>query len=126
MIKKIEVIVHTKRLEKFKIITIGRINAISTSKIKKIIAIKKNRRENGIREELIGSNPHSKGELFSRSKIDFLDKIEAKAITTMVINRVIRAIKKIEKIIYTKLFSPHDWKSCILNILYKFIYLINK
>lgn len=29
---------------------IGRIRAISTSKIKKIIAIKKNRRENGRRE----------------------------------------------------------------------------
>jgi len=46
---------------------IGNIKAISTSKIKKIMAIKKKRRENGIREELKGSNPHSKGEVFSRS-----------------------------------------------------------
>ena len=46
---------------------IGKIKAISTSKIRKIIVIKKNRSENGIREELLGSNPHSKGEFFSRS-----------------------------------------------------------
>jgi len=47
--------------------TIGKIKAISTSKIKKIIVIKKNRIEKGIREEFIGSKPHSKGEDFSRS-----------------------------------------------------------
>jgi hypothetical protein len=45
----------------------GKINAISTSKIKKIIVIKKNFNEKGNRDEDIGSNPHSKGELFSRS-----------------------------------------------------------
>jgi hypothetical protein len=44
----------------------GNIKAISTSKIKKIIAIKKNRKEKGSRDELKGSNPHSNGELFSR------------------------------------------------------------
>ena len=47
--------------------TIGKINEISTSKIKKIMVIKKNRRENGRREDLFGSNPHSNGEFFSRS-----------------------------------------------------------
>jgi uncharacterized protein YeeX (DUF496 family) len=47
--------------------TIGKIKAISTSKIKKIIVIKKNRIEKGIRDEFIGSNPHSKGDDFSRS-----------------------------------------------------------
>jgi hypothetical protein len=47
--------------------TEGNNKTISTSKIKKIIAIKKNRKENGKREELLGSNPHSKGEFFSRS-----------------------------------------------------------
>lgn len=46
---------------------IGNIRAISTSKIKKIIAIKKKRREKGNRDELSGSNPHSKGDIFSRS-----------------------------------------------------------
>lgn len=50
------------------VIIIGRIKAISTSKIKKIIAIKKNRMENGIRDEFKGLNPHSKGEVFSCSR----------------------------------------------------------
>jgi len=63
------------------IIIIGKIKAISTSKIKKIIAIIKNRIEKGSREEFDGSNPHSKGELFSRSIKAFFDKIEAKTIT---------------------------------------------
>lgn len=45
----------------------GNNKTISTSKIKKIIANKKNRKEKGKRADLIGSNPHSNGELFSRS-----------------------------------------------------------
>lgn len=53
----------------------GRINAISTSKIKKIIAIKKNRIEKGSREEEKGLKPHSNGESFSRSIFFFFDKI---------------------------------------------------
>jgi len=44
---------------------------ISTSKIKNIIAIKKNRIEKGIRADLLGSNPHSNGVNFSRSLKDF-------------------------------------------------------
>lgn len=117
--KKKEVILHIIIFEKFIIIIIGKIKAISTSKIKKIIAIKKNRIENGIREELEGSNPHSKGDLFSRSEIDFLDNNDAKLITIIEIIIVIEPMIKIEKIIYTKLFSPYDWKSYIL------IYYIN-
>jgi hypothetical protein len=54
--------------EKLIVKIMGRIKAISTSKIKKIIAIKKNRIEKGIREELMGLNPHSKGDVFSCSK----------------------------------------------------------
>lgn len=50
---------------------------ISISKIRKTIAIKKNRMEKGIREVFFGSNPHSKGEAFSRSKIVFFEnKVE--------------------------------------------------
>jgi hypothetical protein len=45
----------------------GNKRTISTSKIRKIIANKKNRRENGSRADLIGSKPHSNGEFFSRS-----------------------------------------------------------
>jgi hypothetical protein len=58
-------------------IVIGRSRAISTSKIRKITAIRKNRSENGIRADLLGSNPHSNGDLFSRSSISFLDSRDA-------------------------------------------------
>lgn len=65
---------------------IGKIKAISTSKIKKIIVIKKNRNENGKRDDDFGSNPHSNGEHFSRSIKAFFDKREANSITTIAIN----------------------------------------
>lgn len=51
----------------FKIIGKGKIKIISMSKIKKIIAIIKNFKENDIREIDKGSKPHSKGESFSLS-----------------------------------------------------------
>lgn len=79
----------------------GRIKAISTSKIKKIIVIRKNRKENGKREDDLGSNPHSKGDLFSRSTKVFLDKIEAKIITINEIVIITEAMTRIEKIINT-------------------------
>jgi len=88
-------------LEKLKIIIIGRINAISTSKIKKIIAIKKNRKEKGSREEDLGSNPHSNGDLFSRSIKDFFEIIDASNIIIIEIIIIIVEIIKIEKITYT-------------------------
>lgn len=37
----------------------GKSKVISTSKIKKITAIKKNRKEKGKRADPLGSNPHS-------------------------------------------------------------------
>lgn len=92
-------------MENFIIKIIGRINAISTSKIKKIIVIKKNRREKGKREDDLGSNPHSNGEDFSRSTIDFLDKKEAISITIIAIIIIIKLIVKMEKIIYTKILD---------------------
>lgn len=76
--------------------------------------IKKNRRENGRREEDFGSNPHSKGEHFSRSTKVFFDKIEAKIITINEIIIIIEEIIIIEKIIYTIINRPYDWKSNIL------------
>ena len=79
----------------------GKIKAISTSKIKKIMVIKKNRKEKGNREEDFGSNPHSNGEDFSRSTIVFFDNIEAINIIIVEINKIINLISKIEKIIYT-------------------------
>jgi hypothetical protein len=82
----------------------GRIRAISTSKIKKMIAIKKNRIEKGRREEFIGLNPHSKGESFSRSEIFFFPKIVERAITIKAIIKIIQAIINKFKIIYIKIF----------------------
>ena len=117
--KIILVNVHHSILEILKIIIIGKIKAISTSKIKKIIVIKKKRIEKGSREEFIGSNPHSKGDVFSRSFNDFFDSKEARYITIIATNKIIIAIKHRVMIIYTKIFSPHDWKSSIL------IYYIN-
>jgi len=61
------------KFEKWNVTKIGRRIAISISKIKKIIAIKKNRREKGRRAEDLGLKPHSKGEDFSRSIIDFFE-----------------------------------------------------
>jgi hypothetical protein len=108
------VTVHHHKLEILKIIIIGKIKAISTSKIKKIIVIKKNRIEKGNREEFIGSNPHSNGEVFSRSFIVFFASNEARYITTIEIINTIKAIKYKFIITYTKIFRPCDWKSHIL------------
>jgi hypothetical protein len=102
--KTILVIDHEKKFEILKIITIGKINAISTSKIKKIIVIKKNRIEKGIRDEFKGSNPHSNGDLFSRSLIIFLDSIEANNITIIAIIKINIVIINKLKIIYTKFY----------------------
>lgn len=78
----------------------GRIIEISTSKIKKIIVMMKNWRENGKREEVLGSNPHSKGEYFSRSVFFFFEIIIEIRIKrhTIVIIKII--IFKINIIIY--------------------------
>ena len=67
----------------------GKSNVISTSKIKKITAIKKNRSEKGKRAVPLGSNPHSNGEFFSRSDNVFFDNKEAIIITTVEIIRII-------------------------------------
>lgn len=55
------------------VIGMGSRSAISTSKIMKITAIKKNRDEKGSRAEFFGSNPHSNGDLFSRSSLIFFE-----------------------------------------------------
>lgn len=63
-------------LNKFKIN--GKTKAISTSKMRNTIVIKKNRKEKGKREGFKGSNPHSKGESFSWSSKVLWDKRVAK------------------------------------------------
>lgn len=57
----------------FVIKMIGRIITISISKIRNRTAIKKNWIEKGMRDDLLGSNPHSNGDIFSRSRIDFFE-----------------------------------------------------
>jgi len=62
------------------VIGIGRSSAISTSKIMKMTAMRKNRDENGNRAEFLGSNPHSNGDLFSRSSFIFFEIIVVRII----------------------------------------------
>lgn len=73
---------------------------ISTSKIKKIIVIIKNCREKGNREEVWGSNPHSKGEYFSRSVFFFFEIIIEIKINTQAIKKINIAIINRGEIIY--------------------------
>lgn len=70
----------------------GNNNTISISKIKKITPNRKNRRENGSRALFLGSNPHSKGDLFWRSNISFLEMAIFKINNTTV--RIRLEIKK--------------------------------
>lgn len=68
---------------------------ISTSKIKKITAIKKKCNENGIRADDFGSNPHSNGDPFSRSIFFFIEiivLIKIRIIGIISLNVVIRII----------------------------------
>lgn len=73
---------------------------ISISKIKKINLIKKNWILKGIRDLDIGSNPHSKGDIFSRFLKNFIEIIKLKInIINLIINKKI-IIKMKNKIIY--------------------------
>ena len=93
----------------------GKRSVISTSKIKKITAIRKKRSENGNRAVPLGSKPHSNGEFFSRSEIVFFDRREAINITNVEINRIIATIKLKMTIVFSKvLLSPAGWKPTIL------------
>ncbi len=60
------------------IVGAGRRRTISMSNTRKITARRKNRRENGIRAEFLGSKPHSNGDSFSRSWSVRLASIQAK------------------------------------------------
>jgi len=57
------------------IIGIGINKTISISNTMKMIANRKNRRENGMRAVWFGSKPHSNGDNFSRSEEVFIDNI---------------------------------------------------
>lgn len=73
---------ETRSVEAIIFVMAGNKRTISTSKIRKITANKKNRRENGRRAELIGSNPHSNGDIFSRSIWERLARAHATTINT--------------------------------------------
>lgn len=104
------------------IVTIkGSRRVISTSKIRKITAIRKNCRENGIRAEVFGSNPHSNGDLFSRSINVFFEITVARVITRSLIIRIIVVIDAIMNITYTSFIRSLDWKSRIIIILYRYL-----
>jgi len=82
------------------VIGIGNKSAISTSKIIKITTIRKNRDEKGNRVELFGSNPHSNGELFSRSSLIFFEINVVNIIIVADSKMVIVAVVIINIIIY--------------------------
>lgn len=91
----------------------GRSNTISTSKIRKMIVIRKNRSENGIRWLLFLSKPHSKGELFSRFVMVFLARTKEIPRTAPVKTMII--VLRIEIGINTSpMTGRRDWKSRIL------------
>ena len=64
-------IIHDFMFEVVMVIGMGNSKVISTSKIMKITASRKNRDEKGSRAEFSGSNPHLNGDLFSRSSLLF-------------------------------------------------------
>jgi len=107
-------IIHDLMLDVSIVMGMGSSSAISTSKIMKITAIRKNRDENGSRAEFFGSNPHSNGDLFSRSSLIFF---EISVASIMMIDdrmMVIVAAVMIIIIIYLVFHKFLDWKSSIL------------
>lgn len=91
------------------------------SKIKKISLIKKKWILNGMWLLEIGSNPHSNGEIFSRSWNDFLDNIIFRSISVIEISKKINIKGIIIIIIYIKIFKYFNWKLNVIIILYKLI-----
>ena len=67
---------------------------ISISNTKNIIVIRKNRNEKGDRAFFCGSNPHSKGDNFSRSFSIFFPVVKAMENSKDEINKIIKIIIK--------------------------------
>lgn len=99
------------------VIGMGSSSAISTSKIIKITAIKKNRDEKGNRAEFFGSNPHSNGDLFSRSSVIFLEISVVKIMIAADSRMASVAVAEIISIIYLAftnfLIGSQVYYSCI-------------
>jgi len=107
-------ITHDLIFDVIMVIGIGSSSAISTSKIIKITAIRKNRDENGSRTEFFGSNPHSNGDLFSRSSLIFFEIRVVRTIMADDSKMVTTAVVIIINIIYLVFHKFLDWKSSIL------------
>lgn len=99
---------------------------ISTSKIRKIIVMRKNRKEKGTRNLELLSNPHSKGEPFSRSFLVLLARIRESVKTIEVMIKIIGVKIDKKKIIFSDYIGPFDWKSNILYTKKIINFLINK
>ena len=98
------IIIHDFIFDVRIVIGIGRSSAISTSKIMKITATKKNRDEKGSRAEFFGSNPHSNGDLFSRSSFIFFEIRVARimiAIDSKIVNAAAAVIIIITYLVFT-------------------------
>ena len=87
--------------------TRGSRRVISTSKIRKITAIRKNRSENGIRADPLGSKPHSNGEFFSRSLIVFFDRMDEIIINVLEIMKITEMNSDRDRIVV-----PDRFQSC--------------
>jgi hypothetical protein len=90
----------------------------------KITAIKKNRDEKGSRAEFFGSNPHSNGDLFSRSSLIFFEINVANIIMTDDNMMVIVAAVIIIIIIYLVFHKFLDWKSSILSCIRQILFYL--
>lgn len=100
-------------LQKLRFTIAGRRRVISTSKIRKIIAMRKNRREKGRRDDDFWSNPHSNGDNFSRSVKDFLEIMMQSIISKLAISIIM--IKD------NIMFIINYINNCLINL-----FLINK
>ena len=88
------------------VIGTGNSSEISTSKIMKVTAIRKNRDETSIRAEFLWSNPHSVIILFSFDRIESLGSAATVQVTMWNYDILIMhsnvAVKRVEVLLYTR------------------------
>ena len=110
LVKKFPAFHGTRRF----ITALTSVRHLSLSWTSPITAIKKNRDEKGSRAEIFVSNPHSNGDLFSRSSFIFLEISVVN--TIMAADNRMFTVAAVIIIIITYLFFYKflDWKSSIL------------
>lgn len=116
MMNSVDVVNHLNKLTLNILGIKGTIKIISTSKIMKMIAIKKNCIEKGSRAKLKKLKPHSKGITFSRFLFLFFEIIIDKLIKIIVtinlvklINRNVIILKKYFWIFWKTVFFSWSW-----------------